>query len=341
MRVCLLTDKPGHPLLVAASALLAERGTVVAYDPDAEAVPVPVPAPVPAPAPVPVPAPVLVPDEGGARPGASEGAKVNGEVPVAAGVPAADVYLLKAHTPRALALAARLAKGGAAVVNSAAATALCQDRTEMAAVARAAGLPFAATRTLDRLGPLAAAGEPSVPLVVKSRRSRRGDLVARADTAADLRALAAAWPDEPVVVQEFTPNGGWDHKLWAIDGQLFAAVRRSELAPGGRGGTTTVDLAELPAGWAELVHRVGEVFALDVYGVDLLDAGDGTPVIVDINAFPGVRGQAGAPEALAALALRAAAGARAVRAPGRAARGPATTGTRPSSATADARARHG
>lgn len=51
------------------------------------------------------------------------------------------------------------------------------------------------------------------------------------------------------------------------------------------------------------------MFALDVYGVDLIDTGDGTPLIVDVNAFPGIRGQAGAPEALAALALhRAAAG---------------------------------
>ncbi|MGW1837025.1 ATP-grasp domain-containing protein [Streptomyces sp. BBFR2] len=231
------------------------------------------------------------------------GGPVGGTLP--AGVPEADVYLLKAHTPRALALGARLAAAGATVINSVAATALCQDRTEMAALARAAGLPFAATRTLDRLGPLAAAGEPPAPLVVKSRRSRRGDLVARADTAADLRALAAKWPDEPVVVQEFTPNAGWDHKLWVIDGHLFAAVRRSELSPGGRSVTTTLALSELPDGWAALAHRVGEVFALDVYGVDLLDAGDGTPLIVDINAFPGVRGQAGAPEALAGLVLRA------------------------------------
>lgn len=50
------------------------------------------------------------------------------------------------------------------------------------------------------------------------------------------------------------------------------------------------------------------MFALDVYGVDVIDTGGGTPLIVDINAFPGIRGQAGAPEALAALALRRAAG---------------------------------
>ncbi|REK90797.1 alpha-L-glutamate ligase [Streptomyces inhibens] len=219
----------------------------------------------------------------------------------------ADVYLLKARTPRALALAARLEGYGAPVINSAAATARCQDRVEMAALARAAGLPFAQTALVDGLGELAAAGEPATPLVIKSRYSRRHDLVTRADSAARLRELAAAWPDEPVVVQEFTANSGWDHKLWVVDGQLFAGLRRSELAPDGRGPTLPLPVDELPAGWTGAALRVGEVFGLEVYGVDILDAGGGAPLIVDINAFPGIRGQAGAPEALADLALRTAA----------------------------------
>ncbi|GFE23210.1 ATP-grasp domain-containing protein [Streptomyces nigrescens] len=218
----------------------------------------------------------------------------------------ADVYLLKARTPRALALAALLEEHGAPVLNSAAATARCQDRVEMAAVARADGLPFAGTRFAATLGELAAEGGPAGPLVIKSRFSRRRDLVTRADSAVQLRELAADWPEEPVVVQEFTVNSGWDHKLWVVDGQLFAALRRSELAPDGRGPTLPLPVGELPASWTDAALRVGEVFGLEVYGVDLLDAGGGAPLIVDINAFPGIRGQAGAPEALAALVLRTA-----------------------------------
>ncbi|MBT2404259.1 MULTISPECIES: RimK family alpha-L-glutamate ligase [unclassified Streptomyces] len=214
----------------------------------------------------------------------------------------ADVYLLKARTPRALALARELERRGAPVVNSAAATELCQDRTEMAELARRAGLPFAATQTFASLAQPASGPELSWPVVIKSRRSRRGDLVARVDSPVQLAGLAREWPREPVVVQEFAPNSGWDHKLWAIGDQVFAALRRSELAPEGRG--PTLPLPELPPGWADLVRRAGEVFALDVYGVDIIDTGGGTPLIVDINAFPGIRGQAGAPEALAALALR-------------------------------------
>ncbi|MFR9793673.1 ATP-grasp domain-containing protein [Streptomyces sp. MB22_4] len=229
--------------------------------------------------------------------------------------PLADVYLLKARTPPALALARTLERRHACVINSAAATELCQDRTSMAALALGSGLPFAATRTFSTLARLASGPALSGPAVVKSRHSRRHDVVARVDSPAQLRDLAAAHPDEPVVVQDLVPNDGWDHKLWAIGDRLFAGLRRSELSPEGRGPTQALRLDDLPPGWTALVHRVGEVFSLDVYGVDIIDSGHGAPLIVDINAFPGIRGQSGAPEALAALALSRADGAGADRSP--------------------------
>ncbi|MGW0364461.1 ATP-grasp domain-containing protein [Streptomyces sp. NPDC002990] len=230
--------------------------------------------------------------------------------------PPADVYLLKSRTPQALGLARSLERRGAPVVNSAAATALCQDRTRMAELALGAGLPFAETSTYDSLAAWAATA-PRVPspLVVKSRLSRRGDLVARADDGQAVRELAAAWPREPVVVQELAPNDGWDHKLWAIGGRVFAALRRSELSPAGRGPTLPLAVSEPASRWADLVREVGAVFALDVYGVDIVDTGGGRPLIVDVNAFPGIRGQAGAPQALAALTLLRACEARGASAP--------------------------
>ncbi|MGW3624142.1 ATP-grasp domain-containing protein [Streptomyces sp. NPDC000880] len=268
MRICLITPEPDHPLLAATAALLTPRHQVESVDP-------------------------------GARSDAPQELVAPGAL--------ADVYLLKARTPRALALGRFLEERGAPVLNSAAATGLCQDRTAMAELARGAGLPFAVTRTVTTLARLAAEGARfAYPVVVKSRHSRRHDLVARIDGAVQLRALGAAWPDESVVVQEFTANSGWDYKLWVIDGEVFAALRRSELLEAGRGPTLPLALGDLPDGWLDLVRRVGSVFALDVYGVDVIDAGNGAPLIVDINAFPGIRGQAGAPEALAALALQAA-----------------------------------
>lgn len=266
MRICLLTPAPDHPLLAATTALLAPRHQVEALDPRHAVLPSPARAP----------------------------------------QALADVYLLKSRTPCALAFARYLEQHGAPVLNSADATELCQDRTAMAEAALAAGLPFAATAAATTLPRLAARDGVTYPLVVKSRHSRRHDLVARVDDAEQLRALAAQWPGESVVTQTYTPNSGWDHKLWVIGDEIFAAVRRSELAP--PSAAEPVAAGELPPAWLDVVRRAGEVFALDVYGVDLLDVPGGLPLIVDVNAFPGVRGQRGAPEALADLALRAAAG---------------------------------
>lgn len=155
----------------------------------------------------------------------------------AAAAEPADVYLLKARTPSALALARELERRGATVVNSAAATERCQDRAGMAELALRAGLPFAATRTYDSLAGLGAQVRPGRPVVVKSRLSRKHDLVARLDGPQELRALAAAgWEREPVVVQPFAPNDGWDHKLWVIGDRVFAGLRRSNSPPGRRSG---------------------------------------------------------------------------------------------------------
>ncbi|MGP3987249.1 ATP-grasp domain-containing protein [Streptomyces sp. 3N207] len=264
MRVGLITPRPDHPLLAAATALLKSHHQVDAIDPET----------------------------------------VDGSVPYAEalGHPLADVYLLKARTPRALALARFLEQQGRVVVNSAAATELCQDRTKMAELAHRAGLPFARTRTVGALGRLAGA-HFGRPVVIKSRHSRRGDLVARVDNAEDLHALCARWAAEPVVMQPFTANDGWDHKVWVIAGQVFAALRRSELADAERGPAVPLAAGDLPDGWYDLARKVGAVFCLEVYGLDIIDTGNG-PLIVDVNAFPGVRGQVEAPRALAELALR-------------------------------------
>lgn len=271
MRVCLLTDVPDHPLLAGTAALLTPSHRVCAFDPDHPVTP-------------------------SADPAAAHDL--------------ADVYLLKAASPRALALAHALERRGATVVNTAAATERCQDRARMAAIARAAGLPFAPTRTWVSVAATAAqAAALRFPLVAKSRRNRRGELVARLDTAADLRALAGGrWGAEPVVTQDFAPNDGFDRKVWVIGGRVFAALRPSPLGtpPAEEhvvGGEAAPDGRPRPD-LAELAWRVGETFGLEVFGVDVLDRGTEPPVIVDVNAFPGVRGQRGAAEALASLVLR-------------------------------------
>jgi len=209
----------------------------------------------------------------------------------------AAVYLLKTHSPQALALAQRLQRRGARVVNSAYATAACQDRLRMCIQldrARIAQPALLAHGTLEQVW---RAGLPQYPVVVKSDKSRRGDLVTVARSEDELHSLLEDWATEPVVVQEYIANDGWDIKLWVVGEQLFAARRASALDETSK---TTLPVAgdQVPASWVQIAATVARSFDLELYGVDLLQTRRG-PVVVDVNAFPGYRGIPGAAPAIA------------------------------------------
>jgi len=220
--------------------------------------------------------------------------------------PLADIYLLKSHTPQALEVAHYLEQRGAMVINSFASSSACQDRALMAQRMSEAHLAFPSTSTHASLGELLEQRQrPSIlsfPLVIKSRYSRRGDVVYRADGIEQLHALARRI-DEPVIIQEFVPADGWDIKLWVIGQQIFAARRRSSLAGEASGQDFPIPTEQLPGSWRSISLKVGRVFDLHLYGLDLI-ASDRGPVVVDVNSFPGFRGVAGAASALLCLIER-------------------------------------
>ena len=135
---------------------------------------------------------------------------------------------------------------------------------------------------------------------MKSRYSRRGDLVVKVHNVEEIQALAPQWSQEPVLLQEFAGGDGWDIKVWVIGQQVFAARRRTPLERP----TTLEDFpllaGDVPNEWAQVALEIGRVFELRLYGVDLLMTAHG-PLIVDVNAFPGFRGVHGASSALVAL----------------------------------------
>jgi ribosomal protein S6--L-glutamate ligase len=137
------------------------------------------------------------------------------------------------------------------------------------------------------------------PLIIKSRYSRRGDLVVKVRNVEEVQALAPQWRQEPVLLQEFARGDGWDIKVWVIGRQVCAARRRTPLER-----PSVIDdcplLGDVPNEWAQVALEIGRVFGLRLYGVDLLMTARG-PLVVDVNAFPGFRGVHGASGALVAL----------------------------------------
>jgi ribosomal protein S6--L-glutamate ligase len=216
----------------------------------------------------------------------------------------ADVYLLKSHAVQALDVASRLEQRGAVVVNQWSATVACQDRVLMAQRMCRAACPWPQTWNVGTLEDVLAREDVLAtlpfPLIIKSRYSRRGDLVVKVHSVEEVRALAPRWRHEPVLLQEFAAGDGWDIKVWVIGQQVFAARRRTSLEPPTVKEDFPLVAGNVPDEWAQVALKIGRVFGLRLYGVDLLMTARG-PLVVDVNAFPGFRGVHGASSALAAL----------------------------------------
>jgi ribosomal protein S6--L-glutamate ligase len=170
-----------------------------------------------------------------------------------------------------------------------------------------AGIPSPPTIVLSGLSEL---HRLEGPVVVKSQLSRRADLVACVATPQALAALRENWASEPVVVQPWIPNSGWDLKLWVVGTKVYAAHRPTPLelpvasAAAGSTPIATVLLSpdEVPVQALAMTLAVGESFGLDIYGVDIITGPQG-PLVVDVNPFPGARGIPGVARAIVDFAL--------------------------------------
>jgi ribosomal protein S6--L-glutamate ligase len=201
-----------------------------------------------------------------------------------------DVVLLKSRTPDARRVARSAELAGSRVVNPPGATTTALDRAATADALARAGVPAPRSWSVPALGDLAADGAALPwPLVVKSRTSSRRDLVRLVPGRAELDELLPDWGSEPVVVQEFAPNDGFDIKVWVIGDDLSVARRRSALESIDKTADEFLDPADLPTEWIRAARDAGAALGLQLYGADVLITG-GRPVVVDVNPFPGFRG---------------------------------------------------
>ncbi len=209
-----------------------------------------------------------------------------------------DVVLLKSRSPEARRVAETAERAGSRVINPPKATAAALDRAVTAAALVRAGVLAPRYWSVPALRSLATDGEALPwPHVVKSRTSSRRDLVRLVEDRDELLELLPEWGDEPVVAQEFAANDGFDIKFWVIGADLSAARRRSALEVVDKSADVFLEPADLPQEWTRTARDAGRAMGLQLYGVDLLITG-GSPVVVDVNPFPGFRGARGPAESL-------------------------------------------
>lgn len=180
------------------------------------------------------------------------------------------------------------AAAGNTTVNNVSAIRRARDKAVAIGLARRHGLPVPATWFTPAIAHLGRLSKAMFPMVVKPANGSSGERVHLAPTRADLAALADRYP--PVegsywLGQKYLPNPGVDLKLYATGEGVYAEMRTSPLEPQA---TEADRLVPVPPALVALVERVGAVFGLDIFGIDLVQGADGW-IIVDINDFPSFR----------------------------------------------------
>jgi ribosomal protein S6--L-glutamate ligase len=194
-----------------------------------------------------------------------------------------DGYVLKTVSsgPGLSILEAAGAAGGV-TINDYRSIRLARDKAVAASLARAAGLPFPKTYFAARSALVEQVPAGKYPLVVKPNNGSSCERIFRIDNPAQLADLDVD-EDAYLLVQPYLPNPGYDLKLYNTGDEIFAAMRRSPLHPGAEVSEQLVPVTEE---WRRLALRVGRVFGLDIYGLDLVETPRGW-MILDVNDFPG------------------------------------------------------
>lgn len=193
-------------------------------------------------------------------------------------------------------LARAMEAAGMRLYNSAAAVAVCDDKSATQLALCANGIPMPETW----VAPMAyvqydAAGERFLkeaedalgyPLVVKECFGSLGGQVYLANTPAELRTLAGGMAARPFVLQKFiAASKGTDRRLYVVGDEVVAAMTRHNendfRANVGAGGSGTVyhPTAEEEA----LALRCCRILGTAIAGVDLLRDEDGSPLVCEVN----------------------------------------------------------
>jgi ribosomal protein S6--L-glutamate ligase len=164
-----------------------------------------------------------------------------------------------------------------------------------------AGLPVARSWAtwLDPAGSDLPTALDDRPLVVKAVRGSQGSGVWPVE-AGGLRELRDRLPAGPYLVMDHVEHQGDDLKVYAA-GEWLTAIQRP--FPARTLAAKLGSAAHLPGEVAEATRAAGKLLGLTCFGVDFVQGPAGW-VMVDVNAFPGYKGAAGAVEALTAEIVR-------------------------------------
>jgi ribosomal protein S6--L-glutamate ligase len=212
-----------------------------------------------------------------------------------------DIVVPRGRSLELLSLVACAERGGVPVINGRRAIGSVHNKLEMSAALIAAGIPT--PRTFAAPPERLAAEVPAAcyPLVLKPVFGDNGAGLTIVRDAAQLRRLD--WPEAMAVAQRLVPGDGLDLKLYGAGDAVWAVRKPSPLTP--RTGAREAGPVPVTRDLEALGRRCGELFGLELYGVDCVETDDG-PVVIEVNEYPNYTGVEEADASLAAVVERCA-----------------------------------
>jgi glutathione synthase/RimK-type ligase-like ATP-grasp enzyme len=162
---------------------------------------------------------------------------------------------------------------------------LIRDKAVAVAYGQAHGIPFPLTYFVGHPRALVKVPHDIYPVVVKPSNGSAMQDIHKVNSAQEMEALSASLdPQSYFLAMRYVENTGYDIKLY-VTGQEVHAILKSSPLHG------EIQEQEIPVSrpMLRLAQRVGRVFGLDLYGVDVLETPQGL-MVVDINDFPSFYG---------------------------------------------------
>lgn len=201
-----------------------------------------------------------------------------------------DLYLLRPGVELGLSIAGILHRKGARILNDYVACTIVQDKAQVAHDLLVHGIPTARSFITGHPAQVMEYLD-SHPVIIKPHRGSYGHGV----HVLDHQDVDSHGTYSGVFVQQYKRPFDDDLKVYVI-GKHVTAIRRKFPAQNYDdkiGRPVMIDEAT-----REIALKVGEIFNLDIYGLDIIETDEG-PLVIDVNYFPGFIGVPNAPEMLA------------------------------------------
>ena len=195
-----------------------------------------------------------------------------------------DAYVLKTvSNGPGLSILEAAEAAGIPVINSSRSIRQVRDKAVAVAFAHAQGIPMPTTYFITHPDLLAQIPAEHFPLVVKPTYGSSCRDIYYVSNSSELTTFPVNTGNGGFwLAQHYEENRGFDTKLYVAGTEVFAVAKRSPLHPDIEVEKHRITIT--PALQA-LALRVGELFGLDIYGLDVVETERG-PMVVDINDFP-------------------------------------------------------